>query len=225
MSYPDQFHRLVVIGKAYTDTVNFSCAIVPTGFGGTSEPSQGLVDSVFNFVQTWWVGAGANDIGIAASHVFMGIKLNRIGTDGRYADPVTHEKYHAGSGNPGGFSAYPPAQLATVLTLRTAVERGHASKGRMYLPPVSGYIGPLDTTTGQASLAASTRVATAGRALILGIHAAYAANGLAAARVGVTSDIGGGTIRPVTAVSAGRVPDTMRSRRSKLQEAPYLVVV
>lgn len=225
MGYPDQFHRLVIIGEAYGDTINTSLSIIPTAFGGTSEPSTALVAAVFNAVTAWWTDGTGTGPRISVTHKMKGIKLNRIGTDGNYADAVTHEQYHDGTLPGGSYASAPPAQLATVLTLRTAVERGHASKGRMYLPPVEGFTGPLEAATGTATVINATRVATSGRNLILALHTAYAANGLGAARVGVASDIGGGTFRQVTAVSVGRVPDTMRSRRSKLLEQPVSISI
>lgn len=77
MAYPEQFHRLVLIGEAYGDTINTSLSIIPTAFGGTTEPSTALVTSVFNAVTAWWTDGTGTGIRICQSHKIKGIKLNR----------------------------------------------------------------------------------------------------------------------------------------------------
>jgi hypothetical protein len=171
-------------------------------------------------ISAWLSNATGTGIRISSTHRLTGFKLNRLGPDGRYVDAETHEHIFT-SPIPGGFGAAPPPQLATVLTLRTAVERGPAARGRMYLPPVDGYINP-DATTGLATVLNAQRVATAGAALVDSINDTY--NGtwpiFSAMHVVVASNTGAGTFRRVTRTSAGRVPDVMRSRRSALNEAP-----
>jgi hypothetical protein len=130
------------------------------------------------------------------------------------------------SGNAGAGTTYAPAQISCVLSLRTAVERGLASKGRMYLPTVDGFgiVGPSD---GLASASDVTRTSQACSAFITAINAAYVATGgdFLNGKVGVASDKGAGAFRVVTRVSVGRVPDTMRSRRHSLIENPIYTAV
>lgn len=224
--YPANFHRLVILGEVYNDIFNTTLTIAPDAPGvEVLEPTTELVTAVANAVSAWWVNATATGARPAAAYRLTGIKLNRIGVDGRYVDPVTHEHtYPAPLAGP--FNFFPPAQIATVLSLRTAVERGHASKGRMYLPLCEGFQ-LVDSTTGQVTTANATRIATAGAALVDAINDVY--NGtfptFSAQEVAVASNIGAGTFRRVTRVSVGRVPDTMRSRRSADAEDPIFAPV
>jgi hypothetical protein len=219
--YAAPFHRLVLLGTVYTDIWNTSLTIAPDDSAvETLEPTDALVLAVANAVSAWYADGTGTGARISQTHKLTGIKLNRIGTDGLYMDDVTHE-YTYTSPISGPFSAAPPAQIATVLSLRTAVERGHASKGRMYLPPCEGFTA-VDVTTGIATIANAGRVATAGATLVDSLNDVYNAGfpDFSAMEVAVASNIGAGTFRRVTRVSVGRVPDTMRSRRSAISELP-----
>jgi hypothetical protein len=226
MAYPDSFHRLVIMGTVYSDIWNTTLTIAPDETAvEVVEPTEALVTAVANAVAAWYPDGTGTGLRASQSHKLTGIKLNRIDTAGHYQDGVTHEHLFS-SPIAGAFSANPPAQLATVLSLRTAVERGQASKGRMYLPPCEGFTS-VDVTTGIATIANAQRVATAGAALIDAINDAYNAAfpDFSAMEVAVGSNAGSGLFRRVTRVSVGRVPDTMRSRRSSLSELPEYVDV
>lgn len=219
--YPDSFHRLVLLGTVYGDIWNTSVVIAPDESAvGVPEVTESLLTAVANVVSAWYTNATGTGAHFCAPWALTGIKLNRIGPDGLYQDGVTYEHTYAGP-LAGSFNAYPPAQLATVLTLRTAVERGHASKGRMYLPPCEGFQS-VDPSTGKATIPNALRVAQAGALLVDGLNDAYNAAfpDFSAMEVAVSSKIGLGLFRRVTRVSVGRVTDTMRSRRSAISELP-----
>lgn len=222
MPYPGQFHRLVLIGELYTDTFNTTLAIVPSALGELGMPAVGTstLTAVAGIVSAWWnnATAGAGSGAIQAARL-TGIKLNRIGIDGRYVDPVTMEHTYP-TAIAGINSAVVAPQLAVVATLRTAIERGRASKGRMYLPPTQA-ISALVAGDGRSSAAQALQQANGVKALITSLNSTYTAIG----RVGVASDAGAGRFEHVTAVSVGRVPDTMRSRRSTQDEDYQTVTV
>lgn len=216
MPYPGQFHRLVVMGTLYTDVFNFSMSIVPHDGDGTMPAvSDAQLLAVANVVGTWWpkttaaLGSGA----ITAARL-TGIKLNRIGADGRYVDEVTKEHTYP-SAIAGTGVGVMPAQVALAVTLRTAIDRGRASKGRFYLPPTDQVVSNIGSD-GRISVGGALGTATAARALINSINATYDLVG----RVGVASNAGVGRFEIVTKVSVGRVPDTIRSRRSTQAEEP-----
>lgn len=224
MVYPASFHRLVIMGQMYTDIFNTTCSIIPVPGQGTGElnaVTQELADAVRVLIATNWASGAAGNLWFPSPARFTGIKLNRIGPDGKYQDPFTIESL-APAPVAGSLSITPPAQIATVATLRTPVPRGPASKGRMFFPGTSGFSQTIGTD-GRATAANALRFADAVSELFNGIHLLYAARmgsmgGLG--RLGVASDVGAGRFLPVTSISVGRVPDTIRSRRSSLDEDP-----
>lgn len=220
MVYPGHFHRLVMYGGLYSDVFNTSLSIVPM----TSDQAPAVSDALLNAVATacsdFWASGGGSNISITGSAILKGVKLNRILPDGHYAETVTKDKLY-GTPFPGGGSTGHPPQLSVVATLRTAAERGLASKGRMYLPSITGF--QQLQADGRALVGTANLVVSNVILLIRAINAAYASNGGPGGttmRVGVASGTRGGQFREVTRVSCGRVPDTMRSRRNKQAEAP-----
>lgn len=215
MVYPGQFHRLVMIGTLYGDTFNMTLNIVPSALGELGMPAvgPGTLSGVATDVSTWFGGTEGptGGPGFLTSVKLTSIKLNRVGPDGRYVDDDTMEHTYPSpiSGTSGG--AFPP-QLATAITLRTALSRGRGSKGRFYLPPTStmGGVG----ADGRISPAFALLLAGSTRTLINSLNTRYALIG----RVGVASNIGTGRFEHVTDISCGRVVDTIRSRRSALDE-------
>lgn len=223
MSYPAPFHRLVLIGTLFNDIFNTSLSIIPrsgTGIIGLPPAADVLPAVAAIFQSRWSTGGAGGGLGVHVNARLTSVKLNAIGTDGRYADDDTNEHIYT-TPIPGGGSFNVPPQLATVVTLRTSAERGRASKGRMFLPVCEGF--QLIETDGRAQASTATRVATATRTIFNEINAAYAAQvsgDEAIGRVGVASSIGAGTFREVTRVTVGRVTDTVRSRRNRQIEDP-----
>jgi hypothetical protein len=221
MPYPGQFHRLVMIGDHYSDTFNMTLSIVPDALGELGMPpvDDATIAAVAAKITPWFgqsfstPAAGFHTISRLTS-----IKLNRIGTDGHYVDNDAKE-YIYPSPIVGNQANNPVPQLATVVTLGTALERGRGSKGRVYLLPNLGQnsLG----TDGRISQAQATQVATAFRQLVRDINSTYALIG----RVGVASNAGAGRFEHVTRIGVGRVVDTMRSRRSALVEDHQFVTV
>lgn len=225
MVYARPFHRLVIAGDLFADTFNTTLSIIEKpgseGSMGLPLPTE-LLGGINLAIQDFWgtfpSGSGP---GIHQAAIYKSFKLNLIGTDGKYMRDETTE-YIAATPTPGGGQTGPfPAQLATVVTLRTAAERGRASKGRMFLPVCDGF--GVVAADGRAAQAAAERVANATAALVADINAVYAAavsGDESLGVVGVVSNIGTGTQREVTSITCGRVTDTIRSRRNKQIEAP-----
>jgi hypothetical protein len=223
MVYPGNFSRLVIIGNLYADTFNTTLSIASrAGTGTIGLPTNDEVKTALApLLEDWWNNSAASaGIGINAAAKLTGFKLNTIGPDGSYVNPVTVEHIYP-SPIQGNYAVFGPAQLATVATLRTAVERGLASKGRMYLPFCEGFrdLG----TDGRATTTDALRVANAVTSLINivnGVYLAARSGDETIGRVSIASKSGAGLFREVTKVTVGRVPDTMRSRRNKLAEDP-----
>lgn len=215
MPYPGQFHRLVLIGslQAAQDTWNTSLSIVPSALGELGMPAvdDATLDAVATAVRAWFVAAIPDGPNAINGIHLTSIKLNRIGTDGRYVDPVTKEHVYTTPGQ-GSSSVTAFPQLTVVATLLTALERGRASKGRMYLPPTQA--GALAQSDGRLSDSYALAQANSVKTLINTLNGIYTLIG----KVGVASDAGSGRFEHVTGVKCGRVIDTMRSRRSSFDE-------
>lgn len=118
-----------------------------------------------------------------------------------------------------------PAQLTVVATLQTALERGRGSKGRMFLPPTSTLLDSQLGTDGRIPASNADAYADGVRKLVVDLNAAYVgiqSGDEKVGKVGVASNAGTGSFRPVTEIRVGRVVDTMRSRRAKLIEDPQV---
>lgn len=205
-----------MIGTIYGDQWNTTLSIVPSALGELGMPpvDDPTLTGIANDVSTWFSSTGATTGSKIISDVkLVSIKLNRIGTDGRYVDPTTKEHlYPSPIPGPESVSQKMPAQLTVVASLRTAIERGRGAKGRMYLPTTSTTIG----LGADGRMAASTALnhSASINALITALNTRYTLIG----RVGVASNAGTGRFEHVTRVATGRVVDTMRSRRSSLVE-------
>lgn len=228
MPYPSNFHRLVITGGLYSDTWATSLSLVPFGSPGSMGAplvTPALLASVAGAVNTFWSTGGGSNVGATGSATLKSIKLNRIGPDGKYVDPVTMEHIYPTPVVGGGATGHPP-QLAVVVTLRTAVERGLASKGRMYLPSCTGF--HQLQTDGRATTTDAQRVANAAASFAIQLNSIYGAlpsTDESRLRVGVASNTRAGEFRTALSVTVGRVPDTMRSRRSKQIESPVTAPV
>jgi hypothetical protein len=103
-----------------------------------------------------------------------------------------------------------PWNAALVMSLRTAAPRGLASNGRVYWPATAAAI---DTATGRVSASTITARINAFRTFINALNTAgnvYSA-GMA---VVVASAVGGGAIRPVTAVRMDARMDSIERREN-----------
>lgn len=216
MPYPGQFYRLVAIGTLYDDIFNFTLSMVPTALGEISIPAvtPAIAEDAGQVVEAWWTNSTVGERPeISSRAILTSVKFNRIGPDGRYVDAEPQE-YILPAPVAGTSSAQEAAQLATAVTLRTAVARGRGSKGRFFLPP-NASMASLGTD-GRITTTAAQNLADSAATLIRNLNAI----GTLVTRVGVASDAGAGRFEHVTHVTVGRVIDTIRSRRSALDEDP-----
>lgn len=183
----------------------FRLAGVNAERAGDQVRDQGECDDYADIVKTWFeFGAGING---AAKLGWL--KYNRVGADGLYREPYTNLTDYNPDVPSGASTGTTPAQVALVITLRTAAKRGHAHAGRMFLPVPSRAIG----TDGRLSTADRDLYVESMKDLYDNINAYDSAQHLA-----IMSKLGAGMTRRVTRVECGRVLDTMRSRRTKLSE-------
>lgn len=229
MVYPSPFHRFVAIGSLYSDIFNFTLSIVPVPSTGTLDVGpvdDELLADVAARVSTWFSAATPTGAGIGPGAKLTSIKLNRIGPDGHYVDDSKEHIYPTPI-SPVGTGSAMPAQSAIAVTLRTAIPRGRGSRGRFFLPvPVLAQT--VQSSDGRLTIAQATAQANGAKALVDSLNVAYASwqsGDSSRGRVGVASDIAGGRFAVATSIEVGRVIDTIRSRRSKLDEDRQEVAV
>lgn len=202
MAYPHSFLRLVALGDIYSvETFSFSLSLSPVA---PTEVPDDVPDGVMDAVETFFTSSGL----ISQRCRLQSLKLNEIGEDGRYVNNDTVQRSYDAP-VPGASPANPPAQVALVVSLATALARGRGHAGRFYVPACALQVG-TNGTTGSAN---ALTVAQQAWTMLTAIETA-----LPGYQVAVMSDIGAGKAVPVTAVRVGQVLDTIRSRRDKLPE-------
>lgn len=222
MEYPP--HALLAFGGPLFNDETWSCGLRFSRGPGADVWAQGILGDVWwddhledmaEDIRAWWVSQP-----ISGSQAKLGwVKFNAIRADGRYADQgVTHRKdFTAPLPAPTGTSTMPP-QVALTVSLTTALQRGRAHSGRIYLPIPRFSISGTGQITAQDALTAANSVAGLINSLnnVPGWDAATWSAGM---RVSVLSGIPPGTEQYVTGVRCGMTFDTQRKRRRSLPES------
>ena len=157
------------------------------------------------------------------------VKWNKIGPDGKYVSgTASHTRFLEGTtganavilGGAGSSDGnIMPFNVAIAVTWLTDFARGRGSKGRIYSPAPRITMG----TEGQIDSVVCTNMASSYATFIKDLKAVNTLPGDSLRPV-VASGING-ALNPITKVSVGSVPDTMRSRRNALVESRSSVVV
>jgi hypothetical protein len=205
MAYKRPFLRLVAIGKLYeVEDFTFSISLVQSPVGPGIPPVTVPI-AVIDAFRTFWQAAPISHE--ASLHT---VKLNEIGTDGKYTQPNTVFDDFAGNvGMAGAAPQQVAPQLAYAVSLETDVSRGRAHAGRFYLPTPS----KLPQAGGQLSPGDVEQIRDITDPFLDALNSAVPGY-----RLGVVSNLGGGTERYVTHARYGRALDTIRSRRTKIPE-------
>ncbi|HXE47333.1 MAG TPA: hypothetical protein VN663_03125 [Ramlibacter sp.] len=105
-------------------------------FDNVAPASQALVDGAAAAANTMW---GATTTDISQFFRLAYLRLASIAPNGLYVPgTVAYDHTFPGSVPGGGAAAYLfPLQSAHVVTLHTAMPRGQAHAGRVYLPPIT----------------------------------------------------------------------------------------
>lgn len=162
-------------------------------------------------LQTWF-STGTNKLSTLAWLNY--VKCNHIGVDGKYTDPVTHRRDytpHIG----GAYSTTYPMTTTTAISFTTAVARGRAHTGRVYLP--LGLQGNNDVVQAGSVLLQTTyqdALIASGKALLSVLANSGGTVGLNP-RVYSALD---GSVNPITGVRVGSVLDSQRRRRDAYPE-------
>jgi len=204
MTYAKPFLRLVLQGYLYNEDVwSLSMSLIANVDG--ANPPDEVPPALISAVQAYWAGSTP----IVSAHASVAtIKLNEIGTNGKYTSPTT-VLYDFDPRLNGTGGSTPAPQVSLAISLTTAIARGRAHAGRYYLPIPA----PQAQATGRLSAQAVGEQVSAAQTFLEAVNAAVPGYD-----VGVTSNLGTGTQQLVTGVRVGDVLDTIRSRRSAFQE-------
>lgn len=167
---------------------------------------QGYADAIAPKLKTWFTTL-ANGFPSTASLEW--VKVNSISPTGHYVDATTHQTAitSANGGVSTGTNTVMPSFCSVALTLETGLTRGHAHRGRLYLPNYS-----YKATGAQISGSDATAVANAGKALLNVINTT--SDGATLVRPIVASKFG--VSNEVTGVSVDNIYDVQRRRKNRL---------
>ena len=232
MPFPQTHHYVSVIGDAFggVERWQFGFRLTP---GGVSNEATAL--AIADDVEAWWrptapYGAG-NIFNSCANRRLTEVKVATIQPDGTYPDdqPSYSHFYLPPIAGQSQSPAGSTPQDTLAVTLTTALPRGYASKGRIYLPTSSDYV--PQQADGLITAAVATSIATSVKTLINTINANAVVGNVAiySRGRGVPSFDAErnrieytypnpGAVNNVTGVRVGRVIDTQRRRRRQLVE-------
>lgn len=234
MPFPIQHTYVSVIGDAYagTERWQFGFRLTPQVVGNEA---AALALSVH--LEDWWRPRAPYGLGTtfnaSASHRLTELKVATIQPDGTYPDdqPSYSHFFLPPINGSNQIPAGTTAQDTVAVTLTTALPRGLASKGRMFLPPSSLYL-PAQAD-GLLTAAAASNIRDSIKLLINQINADPLIGNVAVFSRGkgvpqfdaarnkiIYTYPNPGAVNNVTGVSVGRVIDTQRRRRRQLGELP-----
>lgn len=200
MPFPAPHSLLTFSGPAYGDLEQWSTGLrlrttTPPDAAALSEAGEAFI----SFMNT-------NELLGSSAAKMQSVKWAPQTVEGKYGSGESVEFLFNNRtiGNNGGM----PAQIAVVLSLRTARPRGRASNGRMYVPALP----TLVANTGRFSVTDANIIAERAATMISLIGEALGTD------VVVGSAVESGLLETVTGVRVGRVPDTQRRRREGIPE-------
>jgi hypothetical protein len=239
MAFPAAHKYMTVIGEAYAGAERWQFGLRLQGSTGDNE-AVGL--ALAPVVEHFWRGdippySTGDALFPVSSHSLSELKVATIGEDGEYAgSTVAYSHFYLPTiPGPGTPHAGMVPQATVCVSLLTAVPRGLASKGRIYLPHTFHTLAGAD---GRLAASSALAMANAVRSFITAINATPGAGTVAIFSRGKgvpSSDTLDGKVHytyptvgasnAVTATRCGRVVDTQRRRRRSLAEAPVLDTV
>lgn len=167
---------------------------------------------------TTWFNSGNGGAAIGSLAQLSWLKVARIDVQGHYLEDPRFVSYAPVT--PGVTTQLTP-QDCYVVSLRSDQSLGEANYGRMYIPTPTWNVGQNDGLITEVQAAAAR---TAARTLINAMTDAIQTANEDLVPV-IMSKKGTGTTKMITRIGVGRVMDTQRRRRSKLQEATQLVTL
>lgn len=217
MAYP--YHYLFSFGGTLlggADIWSNNIRFVASGTPDEQYDLETRLEEMMTALAVTFATGTTRNLGYSQSVALRWGKLNAIGPDGKYASSSESNVYDLPNapvvGNTEAPSKVP--QIALAVSWGTERARGHASKGRIYVPMPS--VEPA--STGRVPTATCQTLATAWATQIDELNDIIQGVGQERPIASVVSGISGAWA-PITTVRVGNVLDTQRSRRSALVEA------
>lgn len=213
-TFPDHY-RLQFGGGLRGDIWSCNINFVKIAGAPTTDTRQEALCALFeNQIKTWFATAGS---AWSSASTLDYVKYNRIGPSGAYFNTgVTHVKF-VSPVQGGGSTPVLSNSDALVVSWKTVVARGLASRGRIYIPAPAA---PPNATTGRITNTLSLSVANTAAVFINSANA-VATDGGEPVEACVVSGVAPGTFHKITGVRVGDVIDTQQRRRNNLVETYY----
>ena len=210
MAYIRPFVKINIIGTAYQGQ-----EIWNTGFniihGPGDEITQSDLENYAEGIADLWrpvfTETGASAFG--GSYKTEMVKASYIGNDGKVLNDMVGEYFYDSPLDSGGTNTGTYAQIAAVVTFRSAVRKGPAALGRMYLPSLQ------NVPYAHTGLWNNTAIEPLRNRMVTFFQGV---NDLALYEggFGLTSPVGEGRQARVTAIGIDKKPDTQRRRANGL---------
>jgi hypothetical protein len=213
--------KVALIGElGFTTTVSetWTCALRFDGVDSqvNDQTAYDAAASTCYAALSAWITSGLNDFS-QATHATE-CRVYKIGADGLSTGLIgysTGDRVTGGSG-----SSLHPYQISNVISL-VAEGRAPGVRGRIYPPPQGISVDINSHIDGGDADNMLTEFQTLKDGLSHGLSALTAAT----PQLVVASGVGAGSLKQVTEVRVGRVPDTHRSRRRSLDELYHSVAL
>jgi len=217
--YAYKVNHVTVSGTAFNGLEQWTCGFYLGKAAADAEDPNGWAELVSTKWQTLWNGGGSTMF--ASTYKTTQIKVSQMLPDGT-TDLEAIDYYTYPSPIAGGGSAIFPAQIALAITTTSQIQRGLASKGRMFLP---GLTFGIDSATGKLTSGTMTAIGNTMKTFYDGLNVLgaddiiLASHGHAVKTGGVITSYTGAVNAKVTGCRVGDVYDTQRRRRDDLVES------
>lgn len=214
MPFADKVVHVTMSGKVLWGADEWQTGFyVGLAEGPADVPNQAYAD----LVRDQWANFFSDPLcNISNSYSFDQVKLARLGTDGKYDGSEVVHSYPATAVQGGRTGTPLPPQLALVATLIAGSGKGHAGKGRMYLPGVSTNI----DSSGHIAANEAKYIADQLRDFFAALHGNFDQPGVPINASKGAAKFGGLGARnvPINGIRVGNVYDTQRRRRNAISE-------
>lgn len=204
----DSTHIYVQWGGKLPGGEQWSCGFrMWKAAGSTPADATALLVPISAAIATYHQG---NTTLISGAAKLSYVKVNAIGTDGKYIGQGTTEALYADAGGAGPNIPPHPNQVALAISLVTGYSRGPAHRGRFYMPL------PMFAVAADGLISDEDR--DYARAAAQTLRTSVNSNASSHVMVVMSRKAGAPGHRAVTGIEVGRALDTQRRRRRSLVE-------
>lgn len=219
MAYPEHWllsfgGPLGTLGEQWSNNIRFMPEV-----NGAPVPDYGQDEGILDDLEQDITTHMANTASKYSTVCKLGyIKFNKIGTNGKYANPSTSvaRYFDPTPLSPSTAATSMPPHISLCVSFRTTADRGYASKGRLYIPQPAIVLGQ---NSGLISTTDTTAVAGAWKTFLENLGNWPGLDLPESPLPHVVSGIGAGVGREIRQVRVGNIPDVQNRRRNALEEA------